>query len=125
MIKTLNSQKGLTLVEILAATVILGIVLISFMSFFAQSAKFTVHNSEKLTAVEVAEDVMGEIRQGKTAIPHNKYKNFEISVTVASGPANTKLAKAIITVKNTSQSKMKSKDFVTEMYFNPAGGVAP
>ncbi|UJF28159.1 prepilin-type N-terminal cleavage/methylation domain-containing protein [Planococcus sp. 107-1] len=124
MKKNIKSEKGLTLVEVLAATVILGIVLISFMSFFAQSARFTVHNSEKLTAVEVAEDVMGEIRQGKTAIPTAKYKNFEIFIAVTDGPANTKLKKAVITVKNTSKSELKSKDFVTEMYFKPASGVS-
>ena len=45
-------EKGLTLVEILASIVILAIVLIAFMSFFTQSAKFTKFNDEKLTAVQ-------------------------------------------------------------------------
>ena len=62
MKKIIKNEKGLTLVEILAALVILGIVLVSFMSFFTQSAKFTAHNSEKLTAVQVGEEVVADVR---------------------------------------------------------------
>lgn len=62
MRKYLRNNSGLTLVEILAALVILSIVLVAFMSFFTQSAKFTAHNYEKLTAVQIAEDIVSIVR---------------------------------------------------------------
>ncbi|MFD1030436.1 type IV pilus modification PilV family protein [Metaplanococcus flavidus] len=68
MKKYLKNNSGLTLVEILAALVLLSIVLVAFMTFFTQSAKFTAHNHETLTAVQVAEDVVGQLREGEDSI---------------------------------------------------------
>lgn len=66
MLKQLKNNNGLTLVEILAALVLLSIVLVTFMTFFTQSAKFTANNHETLTAVQVAEDIVGKIRNTKS-----------------------------------------------------------
>lgn len=118
----LRNEKGMTLVELLIAIVLLGIVLVSFMSFFTQSAKFTAHNNEKLTAVQVAEDVIAEVRQGNLNIPSSKYENYIVTIKVINGPLYTNLKKAIITVKSDSTRDLKNKDFVTEMYFEQLAG---
>lgn len=118
----LQNEKGMTLVELLIAIVLLGIVLVSFMSFFTQSAKFTAHNNEKLTAVQVAEDVIAEVRQGNLNIPSSKYENYIVTIKVINGPLYTNLKKAIITVKSDSTRDLKNKDFVTEMYFEQLAG---
>ena len=62
MKKQFQSESGMTLVEILAALVLLSIVLLSFFSFFTQSTKFTQHNKAKLTNVDVAEEIVAVVR---------------------------------------------------------------
>lgn len=116
MKKIIQNNRGLTLVEILAALVILGIVLVTFMSFFTQSAKFTAFNNEKLTAVQVAEDVVAQVRIGDLVI--GSYEDYEVSIEIEEGPENLK--KAIITVTSVSERELKSKPFITEMYFEEA-----
>lgn len=59
-----NREKGLTLIEVLASLVIVSIVLISFSGILIQSMKHTKYNKEKLTEVDIAEEVIGEIRDG-------------------------------------------------------------
>lgn len=62
MQETPNKQNGMTLVEILAAILIMSLVLITFMALFIQSAKYTAHNRETLTSVEIAENIIGKMR---------------------------------------------------------------
>ncbi|MFS0575377.1 type II secretion system protein [Sporosarcina sp. 179-K 3D1 HS] len=128
--KKLQCQKGLTLVEILAAIVILSIVLLSFSSFFLQSAKNTKYNEKKLTAIEIAEEVVADIRTisdissldnfSKISTDPNpiEYENnttylpHKVKVKVEDGPVGN-LMKATITVS----SDENRKQFTTEMYF--------
>lgn len=53
-----QSANGFTLVEILAAITILGIVLVVFMPFFTQYALFTSKSEENLDAINLAEQLM-------------------------------------------------------------------
>lgn len=55
-------NKGFTLIEILVALVILSIILLSFMSFFTQSSLFTQKNKEKLTAINLAQEMIVTIK---------------------------------------------------------------
>lgn len=118
MKKTIRNNKGLTLVEILAALVVLGIVLVSFMSFFTQSAKFTAHNDEKLTAVQVAEEIVAEVRQGDFPedVNFDRY-HYAVDIKITEGPVNN-LKKAFITVKSPEGAGINDPEFTTEMYFN-------
>lgn len=116
MKKILRNNEGLTLVEILAALVILGIVLVSFMSFFTQSAKFTAHNNEKLTAVQVAEEIVAEVRQGDFTENENLERyHYTVDIEITQGPVNLK--KAEITVKSPEGAGINDPEFMTQMYF--------
>ncbi|EIM05669.1 hypothetical protein A1A1_15174 [Planococcus antarcticus DSM 14505] len=116
MKRLIQNEKGLSLVEILAAVVILAIVLVSVMSFFTQSAKFTAHNYEKLTNVQVAEDVIADVRignyQSNTTL---KKDGYDIVINVKAGPESLKLA--TITVKSPAGAGINEPEFTTEMYF--------
>lgn len=63
-IKKSPNEQGLTLIEVLASLVIISIVLISFSSILIQATKHTKYNKEKLTEVDIAEELVGDIRAG-------------------------------------------------------------
>ena len=116
MKKHLKNNSGLTLVEILAALVLLSIVLVAFMSFFTQSAKFTAHNYETLTAVQVAEQVVAEVRTGTYPISDTfKREGYEIDLVIEDGPESLKLA--TITVISPEGAGINNPEFSTQMYF--------
>ncbi len=134
MKRVIQNEKGMTLVELLAASALLGIVLITFMMVFTQSAKFTAHNQETLTAVQVAEEVVADVRgigklqdllnannsiQGNKLIDNHTYSPYEITIEERPAPSQveTKLKKAIITVKSPVGSGINEPEFKTEMYF--------
>lgn len=129
-----HNEKGMTLVELLAALVLLGIVLVTFMSLFTQSAKFTAHNQETLTAVQVGEEVVAEVRkiskiedmkkpvntiQSKKITDNQTYAPYIVTIEEQSAPSSvsTKLKKALITVKSAPGSGINEPEFKTEMYF--------
>lgn len=112
----MQNEKGLTLVEILAALVILGIVLVSVMSFFTQSAKFTSHNNEKLTNIQVAEEIIAEVRRGTYTSDKRFNKNeYLIEIDIEAGPGDLKLA--IVTVNSPTGAGIDEPEFTTQMYF--------
>ena len=122
------NEKGLSLVEVLAAVVILSIVLITFLNFFVQSAKHTKFNNEKLTAVQVAEDVIAKVRENKfkekivgDVVTDNTYEGYDVSIKIEKGPTDVKLNKAVITVKSNLETGTKKSTFNTEMYYDATG----
>ena len=130
MKKQFQNDSGMTLVEILAALVLLSIVLLAFFSFFTQSAKFTQHNKEKLTAVEVAEDVVALLRanmdldeleeyevNGDTYLNTTSYPSYKVEIKVNNELPELKLSKATIKVEPISVDSIKRSPFTTEMYF--------
>lgn len=124
MKKQLQSENGMTLVELLAALVLLSIVLLAFFTFFTQSAKFTQHNKEKLTAVEVAEDVVADVRNGNYQESIEFIKNgYMVTITIEDLPINLMLKKAVITVESDfdSEEGIRNSTFITEMYFDEVG----
>lgn len=56
-----NTQKGLTLVEVLAALVILGIVFVGFMTVFPQMTLFNAKTETKLDTMNLAREEMNKI----------------------------------------------------------------
>lgn len=140
MKKILFKQSGMTLVELLAAIALLGIVLFTFMSIFTQSAKFSAHNQETLTAVQVAEQVVGDVRditsisllnnineyelEGNSIVNRRTYEIFiikivEENVEVARPGNNTRkmtLKKAVISVKAKPGYGINEPEYITEMY---------
>ncbi|CEG23089.1 hypothetical protein BN1080_02032 [Planococcus massiliensis] len=51
----MKNEKGLTLVEVLAAVVLISIVLMGFMALFGTTNKLAVTNSEKLVIINLAD----------------------------------------------------------------------
>lgn len=116
-----QNEKGLTLVEILVAITILSIVLITFSSFFLQSAKHTNSNKEKLTAVQVAEDLVAKVRSGDYSIGSEceecSYDGFDfeiVDVTYEVPNLPDTLKKVRITVQSISKN---ASSFTTEIYY--------
>lgn len=116
MNKFLAKENGMTLVELLAAIALLGIVLFTFMSIFTQSAKFSAHNQETLTAVQVAEEIVAEVRTGAYSVSENfTRQGYDTKIIIEDGPANLKLATII--VKSPEGAGINNPEFTTQMYF--------
>ncbi|NIK11594.1 type IV pilus modification PilV family protein [Alkalibacillus almallahensis] len=64
----IQNHKGFSLIEVLAALVILTIVLTSFIGFFSQSIILSTQTEDELTAVNVAEKVLTEIKEDQSQI---------------------------------------------------------
>lgn len=116
MKKYLKDTQGISLVEILAALVLLSIVLVTFMTFFTQSAKFTAHNHETLTSVQVAEQVVAEVRTGAfTASDIIEVAEYDVQIIIEESPKTLKKATIIVmTANNEGTARPK---FETHMYF--------
>ena len=63
MKKNTQNEKGMTLVEILAALVILGIVFIGFMSVFPQMTLFNAKTKDKLETMNLAKQELVELQE--------------------------------------------------------------
>ncbi|SFE70377.1 type IV pilus modification PilV family protein [Alteribacillus iranensis] len=59
----LHSNKGITLVELLVSITLLSIVIVTFLGFFSQSITFSAHTEDKLTSLNIAEDVLIEAKE--------------------------------------------------------------
>lgn len=140
MKKLLTKQTGMTLVELLAAIALLGIVLFTFMSIFTQSAKFSAHNQETLTAVQIAEQVVADVRNIKTISELKNvkgyklktayiedqatYEHFVVTITeeevdvsrTGTPPKSLLLKKAVISIKAKPGFGINEPEFKTEMY---------
>lgn len=55
--KEMKNQRGLTLVELLAALVILSIISLSLFTFFIQASSYNTQNKNKLVAINIARGV--------------------------------------------------------------------
>lgn len=79
-----NNEKGMTLVEILAALVILGIVFVSFMTIFPQMTNFNDRTETKLETMNLAKQELNELENGymlltnQYLIPNNSNKDIKL-----------------------------------------------
>lgn len=112
--KSVSNEKGLTLIELLASIVIIAIVLTSFLSLLLQATKHTKYNEEKLTEVDIAEEIVGEIRNGVPLEDLVIPPAYQFEVNCADGPPN--MAKLQVIVKSLSARGQKKSPFETEMY---------
>jgi hypothetical protein len=62
MVNKLKSENGLTLIEVIAASVILVIMLIGFFTFFNQGARFTEINDDSVKGSNLARDVLVNLK---------------------------------------------------------------
>ena len=61
MSKVLNQQKGMTLVEIVAGILIIGLLLISFFGIFISSKKTGIASEEIVDGTYIAQEAMEEV----------------------------------------------------------------
>ena len=59
----IRNDKGVTLIELLASIVILSIVIIGFLSFFPQTLLLSTKVEDRLTGLNVAEEVLNEYKE--------------------------------------------------------------
>ena len=138
-----RNENGLTLIEILAAIVIMSLVLICFMAVFTQSAKFTAHNRETLTSVEITENIIGKLRLsddltglgllkkgdievtpeeafrdgGKIEVVNGGDSNYVVFLTIGDSEVELSTLKRIkVEVNSKNPSVTNSKPFETEIF---------
>lgn len=126
----LINTKGLSLIEILVALSLLSIVLITFFTFFIQSANYSNYNQSKLTAIDVGEKVVSELRRisslndlesigyhfkNNTYEDDSTYPHFKVNIEFSDQLTESKLRKVLIRIFPTSD-RTKTSSFSTEIY---------
>ena len=62
LLMLLRNEKGMTLIEVLAAFIIIAIILVSFATFFTQNAKSASYNNGKLVVTNLADAVLAKVQ---------------------------------------------------------------
>lgn len=121
--RLLKEERGISLMEVVASIVLITIILISFFGFFIQSSKHTKFNEEKLKSIEIAENVIAEIRKS----PDNYKSNtpiaevivfdtgYTVLLTIEDGPNSLK--EATIEVTPIAGKGIKQSPFITHIYY--------
>lgn len=68
--KVIQNNKGVTLVEVLAAMTILSIILISLMNIFPQMGKVNKFNEDKVQAISLAKELLIEWQENSEMITY-------------------------------------------------------
>lgn len=131
--RSLQNNKGITLIELLAAIVLIGILVTSFLVFFPQVSISNVKTQEKLTGVNLAKEwlvkaqnneipeittILNEVstsNEGADTFKIND-EDFEIQFTfykkgVLSNPSKYQLYKLQIDVYDKGGTQLKSNIF--------------
>lgn len=114
----MKNERGFTLVEVLAALVILSIVLMSFTAVFANTNKIAINNSEKLVVINLADAYLERIKINPTEFlgntppvmvncpsPETTKKCTTITVNPAPPPINGKSYSVTIQLKQDTNEK--------------------
>ena len=64
----MNSEKGLTLLELLASITILSIIILTFLSFFTNAFRFNTINSDSIQAMNIAREEQALIKEDSEKI---------------------------------------------------------
>lgn len=126
MKKILHSQKGLTLIEILASIVILSIVVITFFTFFINSSGYTSISSEKFQTTNLAREVSNEFKVNadvkndlKNVIDQYNNNKSLTSISKNSFPAQY-LSQDIIIQSGVLQLYVSKPDYTVLVLVNPS-----
>ncbi len=63
MIKKIDNEKGLTLIEVLVSITLLSIVIITFLSFFTNAFRFNSINDDSIQAMNIAREQQALIKE--------------------------------------------------------------
>ncbi|MFC0270175.1 hypothetical protein ACFFIX_01705 [Metabacillus herbersteinensis] len=72
----LSSNKGITLIEILASLLILSVILLTFLAFFTNAFNYNSINADKLKTVNIAREIETELKN------HAAIRNIIINMKV-------------------------------------------
>ena len=127
----IHSERGFSLIEVVASIVIIGLVLISFSQLFIQSNKTAVYNNEKLVLINLAHAELERTRNDPFAlfskpststinatkskiIPlNNRNYNVTIKATQSTDELKYKIFDVLVTVKpEKSNSKSSVEGYV-------------
>ncbi len=131
-LQNIKNKKGLTLVEIIAATTIMAITFVAFMSLFTQSSRISGGNSKKTDMVSIAQTLMEQSckedgyaslkTDGLTdridAIYKSKYNADRVVDYVPSGLVDTGLKKITVRVWEADSSDPDSGVILVTMLSN-------
>ncbi|WBL14002.1 type IV pilus modification PilV family protein [Sutcliffiella sp. NC1] len=111
-----NSETGLTLLEVLLSIVILSVVVIGLLGFFAQTILLSSRVEDRMTALNIAEEVLLEYKLNKEyqeeVIINNKTyysRVFELDNTSSLGLTPLK-------VEVYSMNDFSSSSYITGVY---------
>lgn len=76
--KALNNEEGFTLVEIMAAIIIISIVVTSFLVFFVQSERTAVNTENATRATYHAQEILEEFYSYSDTISYNETESILI-----------------------------------------------
>ena len=68
MIKKIDNEKGLTLIEVLVSITLLSIVMITFLSFFTNAFRFNSINDDSIQAMNIAREEQALIKENTVTI---------------------------------------------------------
>jgi prepilin-type N-terminal cleavage/methylation domain-containing protein len=95
----MSDERGLTLLEVMVALVILGMVGLGFLELFHQSHRVVADSRQWLAAVVYAEDAMEQVKlQGTTNLPAAEDLPGGFRRRISTSPWRTGLAAVTVTV---------------------------
>lgn len=133
----LNNEKGVTLIELTAAIVLLSIVFFSFYAIFINAASHTQANKKRLSNTDIAERIIADVRsmssfgdlkvlgfqqQGDKYVNDQYYghevilKTETIAMPAGVEGVHSELQKVVITVKPI-KPRPGTSSFTTEIYW--------
>lgn len=104
----MKNEKGLTLVEVLAAVVLISIVLMGFMALFGTTNKYAVTNSEKLIVINLADAHLERLKTDP--VVYFKDSSFTFPTT----PITTKIT-------STRTDTINGRNYIVTIDFKPSG----
>lgn len=121
----MDSEKGFTLIEVLASLVIISIVLTSFMGIFANTNKLAVSNSEKLVVINLADSYMERFKVAQEdTINIDRLEDNKISFppTLKNCPVSGKTENKCETITLYKPAKINTKEYSVEFYISQDKG---
>lgn len=112
----IHNQKGLTLIEILVSIVILGIIFTGMLGFFSQTVKYSSHNENKITSINLAEKVLSEYKASNSYTEKHTINGKIYYVHIS--PLSTHQTKDLIpiAVKVYTDPSLTPTSLTTELY---------
>ncbi|KMJ60294.1 hypothetical protein AB685_05620 [Bacillus sp. LL01] len=114
--QNIHNQKGLTLIEILASIVILGIILTGMLGFFSQMVKYSSHADNKITSINLAEKMLSEYKTTNSYGSEHTIngKNYYVEITDLSAHQSMELMPLVVKVY--TDPSFSPASLTTEIY---------